>query len=155
MFLRLAFRNINKGHAKLYQRVIAWWTGGPYCHVELWFDGPVDKAFTYSSLEGEGTRFINQDISDYDWVSITEVDAEAYEVYKYCARRPRFKYDYVGLLGFTGPFKIHDASDRFCSEICYETLDENGFLKDPEARWKVSPNELARKIVGPYGPLNT
>lgn len=153
MFLRIAFADSRKT-GRFYQRLIAWWTQpGPYCHVELWFDGEGDNCVTYSSLEGVGTRFTVQGLEAYDWVSITEDPQKAQKVYDFCYARPRYKYDWWGLLGFLGPFKFHDNEDRFCSENCYETLDLTGFLHDPEQRWKVSPNELAAIIAAKYGPL--
>ena len=153
MFLRIVFADSRKTK-KFYQRLIAWWTRpGPYCHCELWFSGTKEKALTYSSLEGAGTRFTVQSLEDYDYVSITEDSKEALKVFRFCNERPRFKYDWAGIVGFTGPFKIHDDDDRFCSENCYESLGLTGWLENKEERWKVSPNELAKIVAAKYGPL--
>lgn len=148
MFIKVAFE---KG-VTWYSRVIQWWTRGPYSHVELWLDGEVDKALCFSSLEGVGVRFAVRDLrGTFDTITVSENSQAGLEMYKAALPLTGKKYDWLGILGFAGPLKLHDSKDRFCSEVCYEMLDTEGFLHDAEARWKVSPNELADVVADKYG----
>ena len=155
MFVRLAFFNASRGKSSLWSKSIAWWTRpGPYSHVELWLANDAENALCFSAVEGTGTRFTTRSlVGGFDVVSLSEDARRSMEVRKQCAAIGRTSYDWLGLLGFLGPIKVHDGDDRFCSEVCYEVLDKAGLIKDPEQRWKVSPNDLAHKVTSIYGQL--
>lgn len=154
MFVKAVFRNTQRGKVYWYQKLIAWWTKpGPYCHVEFWFQGDSHSALTFSSMEGTGTRFVHQDLSGFDVVTLTEDEEKAKKLFDWCASMQHKSYDWWGIVGFTGPIKVHDDKDRFCSEVVFEGAEVNGLITSKDQRWKVSPNELSLIFASNFGPL--
>ena len=152
MFVRVLFKRAE--NFGLWSKLIAWWTKGPYSHTEIWLCNEPEDALCYSSQEKTGSRFKILNVKDtFDYVSISENNKDGQRLYDYCTKLPHYKYDWLGLFGFLGPYKIHDDRDRFCSEICFEVLEENGFFDNDEERWQVSPNYFAKILSEKFGKI--
>lgn len=158
MFIRVAFKNAFRSRS-LWSKGIAWWTRGPYSHVELWLAGEPEAAICFSSREGKGTGRAILDLRpNFDVIQLTtsSTDPKIFEkIYSLCESEPHKSYDWLGLLGFLGPAKVHDSRDRFCSEYVYEKLEQADCLAvvgGPD-RWKVSPNQLADILRAKFGPI--
>ena len=127
--MKLAFY---KGREDLYDRLISWWTRGPYSHVELVID---DNYCMSSSPKDGGIRFKHIDLRPDHW---DLVELEGYDpayAYNWFKEHEGRKYDILGILGFVwGPAR-EDRNRYFCSEAVAAALK----MKDP---WRFDPNAL-------------
>ncbi len=134
-----------KGRTRLFDRLVQWWTRGPYSHCEIVIDGLCHSS---SWLDG-GVRVKSIDLASGRW---DLVDIEADLVVNEAAVRAWFaqhagqQYDLAGLLGFVLPWRTEDRRRWFCSEACAEALWY------PRS-WTISPNRLARMLAtgDPHG----
>lgn len=114
---------------------------GRYSHSELVFsDG---MSFSSSSRDG-GTRFVdsrNFDRSKWEFVTLPVPDAAEAEIRLWCEGVVGAKYDWAGVLAFINPFRRHNPTQWFCSEIVAQALKTHGFLTHlkPEQVW---PSQL-------------
>lgn len=153
MFIKIAFKRA-KDTGSFWSKGIGWWTHSPYSHCELWLDGPVDMAYCFSAREGEQSGFKIIELKGlFDVYTLSLDNQVGLKVFNFAKLLTGKKYDWLGLLGFLGPWKVHDDRDRFCSEVCFEVLEGTGLLAaNSEKRWKVSPGELSKEIQSIYGP---
>jgi hypothetical protein len=142
-----AFKNASKS-GSLWSKLIAWKTGGPYSHVELWISGPLEKAFCFSSREGSGCSFKEIDLTSpvglWTIVPLPMDEGAAQRAFGYAAGldAAKVRYDYLGILGIGTGHGEHNDRDRFCSEVCVEALQLcAGWWRD-EKRWLISPSAL-------------
>lgn len=119
-----------KNNSHLFNRLVAWWTKGPYSHVELVFD---DNFCASSSNRDNGVRYkyIKFNPDNWDVFQLNGFD----EVYaqKFIAKNLGKKYDIKGLFGFVWAAAKDNPRKYFCSELVMGAL---GF---PEP-WRFSPN---------------
>lgn len=124
-------------------RSIALWTGGPYCHVEIVFDGGT-RMFS-SSAEDGGVRWIDYGGAHFGWYDAVELPAVdpliVAPVIAWANTQLGMAYDYNGVFAFVCPIIHDDASDWYCSEIVCECLIRLGLLPAGTSN-KISPNEL-------------
>lgn len=109
-----------------WDKLIAYWTKGPYSHVELMFsDG---MCFSSSPRDG-GVRFKQIAIDPTHWaiVNINVGDKEA-EIREWCQSQCGMKYDWLGVLGCGIHMPFRTKHRWFCSEICITALDKVGVL---------------------------
>ena len=137
--MRLAFYKTE--HGRLYQKAIAWWTRpGPYCHVEVVFDGwdhvyysnmdiqqhDAGGSLCFSSSEQDGgTRFKIIDINPEQWDTV-DVPYSYERSLAWALRHQHLKYDWRGLRGFVFPWEKPDPADLFCSEAATELGQAQG-----------------------------
>jgi len=143
--IKIAFYKSNGPRSTWIDRLIAWWTRGPYSHVELIIekDGEILQC---SSSPRDGKVRCKKHILDtnvWDYV-LLEVTSEQYDrIIKFYNSINGNKYDWMGILGFILP--IQDRTNNwFCSETVANALKINGFKElwkyDPS---RISPNYLA------------
>ena len=126
--MRVAFY---KGKKRLFNRLVAWWTNGPYSHVELVL--PDGYSYTSSFMDGGVRRkYINFAESNWDLLDIGELTQLA-TVEKNIYKMQGMGYDVLGLVGFVVR-KVKDSKKKvFCSEFVMQAL---GF----EDAWRFDPN---------------
>ena len=119
--MKLAFY---KGREDLYDRLISWWTRGPYSHVELVIS---DNYCMSSSPKDGGIRFKHIDLRPDHW---DLVELEGYDpayAYNWFKEHEGRKYDILGILGFVfGPLR-QDKKRFFCTEAVGHALK----MKEP------------------------
>ena len=124
-----------KGRRRAFNRLVSWWTRGPYSHTELVIDG-----VSYSSSFTDGgvrAKVIEYDPEHWDVVDAPWVDAEAALAW-FRAHEGR-GYDLLGLVGFVlGPVE-EDKARYFCSEAVATMA---GFLET----WRFHPNAFAAVV---------
>lgn len=127
--MKLAFY---KGREDLYDRLISWWTRGPYSHVELVIN---DNYCMSSSPKDGGIRFKHIDLRPDHW---DLVELEGYDpayAYNWFKEHEGRKYDILGILGFVfGPLR-QDKKRFFCTEAIGHALK----MKEP---WRLDPNAM-------------
>jgi hypothetical protein len=153
--LRLAFHDATaqqpSANGKLFDEIIQGVTGSPYVHVELVLchHGDDRNAQTFSAVPGDGVRFTHINLTEPWWkvVELPRAGQEGLKAAQAAALAYRGqKYDWLGILGFGLPpwmDELHDARDKFCSEVCTLVLQEAGFFRGVKS-WRVSPGELYR-----------
>lgn len=128
--MKLAFY---KGREDLYDRLISWWTRGPYSHVEL----VIGEGLCYSSSPRDGgvrAKFIDLLPERWDVVDLGDRYDDGHAI-DWFEDRIGARYDTLGILGFVwGPTR-EDRSRYFCSEAVAAALK----IKDP---WRFDPNAL-------------
>ena len=127
--MKLAFY---KGREDLYDRLISWWTRGPYSHVELVIN---ENYCMSSSPKDGGIRFKHIDLRPDHW---DLVELEGYDpayAYNWFKEHEGRKYDILGILGFVyGPLR-QDKKRFFCTEAIGHALK----MKEP---WRLDPNAM-------------
>lgn len=145
--MRVAFyKSTRPGLAGIFNRLVRWWTRGPYSHVELIIDTRLRARSTYvcysSSAEDGGVRSKRIDIRPEKW-DVIELNPLTYSVDKarlWYFLRMGAKYDYRGLLGGVVRSVKDDRHKYFCSESIAAAL---GF-DDP---WRFDPNTLHKALT--------
>lgn len=138
-----------------WSKAIAWWTKGPYSHVEIVFsrkhstvyvqehDWPGQPCFSSAENDG-GTRFKYLDINPAQWDTIPVPGDEA-PAWLAAEQLLGAAYDWRGILDFVFPWEKENSSKFFCSEVCIKILKQQGLLTkltNPQT----SPNALAKHI---------
>lgn len=121
-------------------------TGGLYCHVEAWIDGPVSAALCFSSRQPIGTYFATLDLTDKTlWriVNVPTTPMEDAAIMGFCVGTSGRRYDTFGILGIGLSTTVHDPYDRICSETCFEIAADVLHRMPPGIeRWQVAPSGL-------------
>lgn len=131
--IQLAFY---RGRMRLFDRLVQWWTRGPYSHCEIILERTNTAAFCVSSSWRDGGvrgKWIALDAQRWDIVQ-TQGDADAARAWM--SAHVGKRYDILGLFGFVIRPMRDDKRRWFCSEMAAAVL---GF---PEP-WRFSPNDLA------------
>ncbi len=134
--LELAFY---KGRKRLFNRLVAWWTRGPYSHCELiaqsGFNGG-SLCWSSSMMDG-GVRqkLIVLDPEHWDLISIEVTDEQAQFAVNWFVSHNGQRYDTIGLLGFIWRAAVDNPSNWVCSEALSAAL---GFIEP----WRFDPNTL-------------
>lgn len=128
MSLIVAFYK-DRGH--FFNRMVNWWTGGPYSHVELLFN---DGKSASSSNRDRGVRYkyIQYSADRWDFIELDDKFSDA-DARAFFDKNSHRKYDYLGLFGFV--WRAHKGSKNrlFCSESVMSAL---GFKES----WRYCPN---------------
>jgi hypothetical protein len=147
--------------ARIWSKLIAGYTAGPYSHCELVFDdgnffplslnvlvqnprGPGDLCFSSSEQDG-GTRFKLIPLQPKHWDIVKMPELYLDEAMDWCEKHDSLRYDWRGLRGFVFPWEKPDPKDLFCSECVIECCQDQGLLTQLVAG-KTSPNDLARAV---------
>jgi hypothetical protein len=141
--MKLAFyKGTRSGLPGLANRLVRWWTGGPYSHVELVLEHePHELALCASSSFMDGgvrLKWIELHPARWDVVDLGSF-GNAELARGWFIRRAGQGYDVLGLAGFI--WRRRDGSRRrwTCSEACAAALG----LPEP---WRFCPNTL-RAVV--------
>ena len=121
-----------KGIKGLFNRLVKWWTKGPYSHCEIWFSDGISAS---SSFTDGGVRFkhISYDSSKWDFLYLpSTMEPRARQWFEENNRKP---YDVFGIAGFVARAITHSKNKFFCSEAIALALGFN------EA-WRFDPNTL-------------
>lgn len=124
-----------KDRTQFLDSLIAWWTRGPYSHIELVFERDGKTLCASSSPRDGGVRIkeIELDPNRWDVIEIQGYDEQ--KAIKWFSSRVGAKYDFVGLFGFVVSPLPEDRLKYFCSEaIAYALGYADG--------WRFSPNSL-------------
>lgn len=123
--------------ARLFDRIVCWWTDGPFSHVEL-----VDSiGYCWSSsYRDKGVRRKLIDLSTGKWV-LVPIGGNEDRAVAWFINHLDAEYDLAGLLGFVIPFRTNSRRRWFCSEAIAEAL---GMPRS----WATSPNDLHATLAG-------
>lgn len=134
-----------------FSRAIKWKTKGRFSHVELWLSGPANKAYCFSSREGEGAslKYIDTTAVPGLWtpvalLGITREQEVLMHGFALAMDAAKVRYDYLGILGIGTGQGEHDDRDRFCSEVCAEIAQKCAHWWPDIKRWLTSPTDLFR-----------
>ena len=129
-----------KGQTRVFNKLVSWWTRGPYSHTELVVDG---VWYSSSFLDG-GVRAKRIEFDPEHWDLIELPDADAASAVKWFEDHAGQKYDVLGLAGFVVRSLPDDRWKYFCSEAVAAAL---GF----DEAWRLDPNTFAavlRRMAG-------
>jgi len=142
MIITYAFYKATAPRADWTDKVIAWWTKGPYSHMEIIIDGNM-----YSSSPRDGkvrSKVHKWDNDTWDYIDV-EIDLkDAQRIKMFYEKTKGHNYDWFGILGFVLP--VHDSEKKyFCSEWGSKASIIGGvscfYDKNPS---RISPNRAAR-----------
>lgn len=126
-----------KGRKRLFNRLVSWWTRGPYSHTELVREtepgSGIYHCFSSSFLDG-GVRLKRMPLDPEHW-DLVDVEGDWDAAADWFAEHLGAGYDVIGLAGLVLR-RVPDARGRFfCSEAVAASL---GY---PES-WRLDPNTL-------------
>lgn len=134
--MKLAFY---KGKKRLFNKLVSWWTRGPYSHCELLFS---DGTSASSSFIDGGVRYkrILYNDSNWDFIELGPQFNEA-QARLWFDSHLGCKYDVVGLVGFVFRRVADDRNKYFCNESILNAL---GFYD----AWRFDPNSTYFLVKG-------
>lgn len=135
--IQIAFyKGTKPGFAGLFNRLVRWWTRGPYSHCEIIFNTSNDGQSHCASASNidKGVRFKTMALAPEKW-DFLSVDLDPRVVAKWFVDHDGAKYDVRGLFGFVWRRSEDDRGKYFCSEACAEALGL-------EEAWRFDPNTL-------------
>ena len=147
--IKIAFYKANGKHATWKDKLIAWWTDGPYSHVEYVYEEN-GKYYQCSASPKEGVVRCKEHIYDpsiWDYIDL-EISDKNYMVAKQFYKTINgMKYDWAGILGFVLPIFRDRDNMWFCSETVTNVFKIFGYrtfwLVDPS---ETDPNKLYRLL---------
>ena len=130
------YKSTRAGWSGLYNRLVRWWTCGPYSHVELIFS---DGMAASSSFMDRGVRFKQIDFDPARW-DVVELPASLEAAARvWFMRHAGQPYDLLGNLHFVIAPVRNDHDAWFCSEAVAAALG----MSEP---WRFDPNSLAAAL---------
>lgn len=114
-------------------RVIQWWTKGPYSHVELVTEH--GAGWSSSQLDGGIREKHNIDFSSGRWDVIEVPGLDLDTAVDWFILHSECSYDIIGLIGFLCRPASHSPTRFFCSEAVAAALG----IPEP---WRYDPNTL-------------
>ncbi len=140
---KLAFYKAFQPKATLLDKIIAFFSGGLYSHVELVC--PDGKCFSISPRENK-TRIKRINLNNRTWevVSIGELDQDI--VQKEIEKYKNKTYDYIGAIFSVLPICFQKEGKVFCSELVTNILRKTPEYCRFESGCKYSPNELYEEV---------
>lgn len=154
--LSFAFKNaarsaeLETGIARATDEEIARFTGGKFCHVEAWIEGPINAAVCYSARQPDGVGRAVLDLSDTSlWTIVTRPFFNSW-IQGFCDGSVGKPYDFAGILGIASDTNAHIEWDRFCSEFCFELLQIGTNFHPSIKRWHVAPSGQPKGGYGLY-----
>ncbi len=139
----IAFYKVNQPSADWQDKLIGWWTNGPYSHVEIIVDG---KMYSSSPRDGK-IRERDAILDDHErWDYVTVYVSNKKNFYKFFEQVNGNKYDWAGILGFIIPFR--DSENKyFCSEFVTRALQFMGYSNLYSIKAGItSPNRLYKLL---------
>jgi hypothetical protein len=131
--MKLAFY---KAKDHIFNRAVAWWTGGPYSHVEVILGATEDKFVCASaSNRDHGVRFKTMTLPFDRWDIIEVTAGDQQKAFHWFEAHAGQGYDMLGLFGFVLHRGLQDPKKWFCSEAVAAALGYN----EP---WRYDPNTL-------------
>ena len=132
-----------KSKKRLFNRLVSWWTNGPYSHVELVLETMVCGyvCASASNLDG-GVRTKKMDLPKGTW-DIIDVPVDNLAAIAWFAEHEGQPYDLLGLFGFIGRRGTQDQGKWFCSEAVAAAL---GYTEP----WRYDPNTLFTTLEGSH-----
>jgi hypothetical protein len=128
-----------KGKKRLFNKLVSWWTRGPYSHCELVFS---DGQSASSSYVDGGVRYkrilYNNDHWDFIELGPSFDEQKAREWFD---DHDSAKYDFMGLVGFVFRRVGDDRAKYFCNEAVLAAL---GFSES----WRFDPNSTYALLGG-------
>lgn len=125
-----------KGRGKFFDKIIRWWTGGPYSHVEIVIDGTAYSADAWNNVvRAKSVNEFNRD----NWDRFEVVGQNRQERLNMCIRLCKQlgkQYDWLGILGFAFG-GVQDPDRWYCSELCAWLLGIEGSRMDPNRLFSV------------------
>jgi hypothetical protein len=144
--IKLAFYVASQGNYQ--DKLIGWWTRGPYSHVEIVF--PNGEWFSASTRD-KGVRFkkIVPGPMNWEYFIFNIQEQTVNEIYSWCETQVGKPYDWLGAfgMGFKYPTKKLETTKNkwFCSEICSNPLIRANKLQLKTDQ--LSPNCLFRYLT--------
>jgi hypothetical protein len=141
--MKIAFyKGTHAGLTGVFNRLVRWWTRGPYSHCEVVFSerDASGAALCASSSKMDGgvrLKFIALKPENWDIWEVPSADEAA--VKAWFDEHVGCKYDVLGLVGFVWRRTEDDRSKFFCSEACAAALGI-------EEAWRFDPNTFAAAI---------
>lgn len=130
-----------KGSKTIYGRLIKWWTGGPYSHVELAVSKNANGTYlciSSSEIDG-GVRMKSINVDDatkWDCIELSQYSLRRIDAW--IQKNNGKGYDWMGTFGIALPAIFRQNKRRwFCSEAVADMIG----MQDPST---YSPNSLYR-----------
>jgi len=124
-----------------WDKLICFWTRGPYSHVELHFGD--DECFSSSSRDN-GVRFKTIPLTDrWAVVDIGHEDIKS-DVRAWCQSEVGKQYDWAGAIGCGLWLNLSSKNKRFCSEVTMMALDRFKIRHCPDV---LSPNRMYEMVI--------
>lgn len=138
--MKIAFYKSKK---HLFNRLVAWWTNGPYSHCEAILGGDAAMArCASSSFKDGGVRIKMMPLPDDIWdiVEYPTTDAQDEETETWFVQHLGKAYDILGLFGFIFRRGLDSKDKWFCSEAVAAALG----IKEA---WRFDPNTFYSAIM--------
>jgi len=135
MQLQVAFY---KGRSRFFNRLVSWWSRGPYSHCELVTAHLNSGALCWSSSFIDGgvrLKVIRLDPEHWDLVDVPATEAQAAAAVAWFKAHEGRPYDVRGLLGLVWRPAEHDKDRWYCNEAIGEALGVGD-------AWRLDPNGL-------------
>jgi hypothetical protein len=110
-----------KGKKRLFNKLVSWWTRGPYSHCELVFS---DGQSASSSFMDGGVRYkrILFDNGHWDFIELGPKFDEQ-KAREWFDKHLGDGYDVAGIIGFVNPRVSQDKQKEFCIEAVLSALE--------------------------------
>jgi hypothetical protein len=125
-----------KDSGNFFDKLIRWWTYGPYSHCEIVINGVMYSADSRNNIVRKA--YFMQDVSKWDEVTLNLPSAP---IKAFLESQLGKEYDYIGII-FSQIFnlKFHNKNKWFCSELCAAALKTDlGILQSSQ---RIHPNKL-------------
>jgi hypothetical protein len=132
--MKVAFFKSKYGN--ILDKLISFWTQGPYSHCELIFKDNL----SFSARFGELVGFKEVEYKEGQW-DFVEVGEPTSELYAFCEEQIGKRYDVLGVLGFVIQIFRTNRYCWFCSEIVTGALQKKKLLLDVTP-CRINPSEL-------------
>lgn len=121
----LAFQH---GRRSFFAKLIKWWTGSQFSHVEIALWDGAAKWLCWSADEADGgVRCKVQALSAAEWVWIPIDHVRMTDALNWANDRAGRKYDWAGILGMVWRPRNDNPDRYFCSEFCVAALQAGGW----------------------------
>lgn len=146
----LAFKHLKKDSG-IYAKLISWWTGSKYFHVEVIFG----EEYWFSANMGDGVyiRKLRPERSDdWDYFKLKPVIIRGEDIDLFISlinKQNGKKYDTLGIF-FSQVLRmhIHDRNTWFCSELAIKFMELFGKVwAFNQLAQDVSPYDLYKKMI--------
>mgnify|MGYP001213384616 CR=1 FL=1 len=132
-----------KARGNFFDRLIRWWTRGPYSHVELVIGAENGEATIISASPRDGGVRERRLVLDPELWDLVHIPGDAEKAAAFVRSHIGRRYDWLGiLLSQTLPLGWHWSGGWFCSEICAAVLN----LQNPH---RYHPSALYKHLVAP------
>jgi hypothetical protein len=141
MMAKVAFY---KGKSRIFNKLVSWWTRGPYSHTELVIGEVSEGSVCWSASyldKGIRRKVIKLDPDHWDLIEVEMTATELGQAQEWFHQHENAAYDVLGLVGFIFRRVADDHRKFFCSEAIAASLKFND-------AWRFDPNTLAAVLRG-------